>query len=151
MPKPFVLSLLACVALGQPAFATGAPHGSGPAAEAPPRSAAAVGRFPQPVRAGDLAGRQLLEDRPNQRVLGRIGAVVAGADGSPSLVVRRQSWWGGDAGEVMVPVGAVALLGQFVVLKGLEPAQLAALPVRGGPAPTPLAATAVIEVGLARN
>lgn len=151
LPKTFALSLLAAVALGQPARATGGAHGSGPAADAPPRSAVATARYPQPVRVADLAGRQLLEDRPNQRVLGHVSAIVAGADGTPSLLVQRRRWWGGDAGRVAVPVASVALLGQFLVLKDLDPERFSALPAETAAMPQVIPATEVLRIGLARN
>jgi len=147
----FTLALLATVALGSAALATGGPPGAAGTADASPRSAVAAARYPQPVRVADLTGRQLLEDRPNQRVLGRIDAVVAGPDGNPSLLVRRTRWWGGDAGEVMVPVAAAALLGPFVVLKDIDPERFTALPVVSAGRPQALPAVQVVQVGLARN
>jgi hypothetical protein len=147
---PILLAFLGAAALGGAALATGGHPGAAPATGAP-RSAEAAARYPQPVRVADLAGRQLLEDRPNQRGLGRIDAVIAGPNGQPSLLVRRTRWWGGDAGLVAVPVTQVALLGQFVVLKDMDAAGLAALPALRAPAPAPLAAAEVIRVGLARN
>jgi len=115
-----------------------------------PRSAAARARYPQPVRVGDLTGRQVLEDDQQQRVLGRVVAITRAEDGALSLLMDQGGVLGFGTRRVAVPVAAVALLGRYVVLKDLDAAALAALPevtARRGVVPD----DAIIRIGLARN
>ena len=143
------LALLGILVGTSPGWATGTPHAGG--RDAAPRSPEAAARFPQPVRVGDLIGRQVLEDRPNQQVLGRIQAVSRDLEGGVRILVGRTGWLGRDAGQVAVPVESMALLGQFVVLKDVPADRFAALPADTRlPGPL-LDAAATIRMGLARN
>ena len=75
-------------------------------------------RFPQPMRAGDLIGRRVLDWRDN--TIGFVGQVVRTADGKIKLVVPYRPYFGWlasfDWGRrlVAVPLEAVAVLGPFV-------------------------------------
>ena len=101
----------------------------------------AVGRFPQPVRVGDLIGRDLLEPLERQPVLGRVAGLVRRDDGTAEMIVRLDGrlgltrlgvpwidWTGFGPRLVSVPVAAVALLGEYVGLMDLTPERLHALP-----------------------
>ena len=110
--------------------------------------ASAASRYPQPVRAGDLIGRDLLAPQESQPVLGHVEGVERAAGGDIALLVRTWSWlpWGGRT--VAVPASAVALLGEHVALMDLSPQQLAALP-NATPAPAVLP-DQQIEIGVVR-
>ena len=56
-------------------------------AQETPRSPEALARFPQAVQVGSLAGRPVLENRLNQRVLGRVDAVTRDDAGAPQAPV----------------------------------------------------------------
>ncbi len=115
------------------------------------RSVEAAARFPQPVQVGALSGRQVLENRLNQRVLGRVEAVVQDPTGTLNIVVRKASWPWQTAGCAVVPAAAMALLGQFVVVMDLDDAQFAGLPNECQAPGSVLPATSIIRMGLAKN
>jgi len=148
-----VLGLLAGLSLAGPAPAQEAPaggaHSEGGAPPERPRSEAARLRYPQPVRAGDLAGRLVIEDTQQQGVLGRAVGATRGPDGKLGLLMNYGGVLGFGARPVVVPLEAVALLGRLLVVKDLEPAQVAALPEAGSP--TILPPDTVVHMGLARN
>ena len=104
--------------------------------------------YPQPVRAGDLAGRKLIGPTAAQKLLGHVEAVERAPGGELALRVHTGGLlpWGGRS--VDVPVGAVALLGEHVALVGLTEAQLDALPSVG--TTTPLAPDDTLRIGLVR-
>lgn len=110
----------------------------------------AARRFPQPVRVGDLIGRQLLDHTEAQHVLGRVAAVWRRADGGLDLVIRRGGVLGVGASEVAVPADALALLGEYVVAVDVTPAQLDALPEAAGSDETKLGPEERIRMGLVR-
>ena len=115
-----------------------------------PRSEAAKARYPQPVLVGNLIGRQVLENVPQQHVLGRV-AGVACSDDKVSVFVETGGLLGFGTRQVAVPVETMALLGSFLVAMELNSGKLAVLsdaPVAPG---AMLSANATIRVGLARN
>ena len=117
----------------------------------PPRSPEAQARFPQPVQVGVLAGRQVLENRLNQRVLGRVGAVARDPAGGLNILVQRAGWPWQATRCAVVPAPAMALLGQFVVVMDLDDAQFEALPNQCTAPGTVLPGREVIRMGLAKN
>ena len=112
-------------------------------------AAQAAKRFPQPVRVGDLIGRDVLEPIEAQDVLGRVDAVVKRPDGTLDLVMRAGGVLGLDTRLVAIPLDAFALLGEHVALLGLAPDQLGTLPTIAPPAGT-LPPTAVVAMALVR-
>ena len=122
------------------------------AAENPPPGSQAAARYPQPVRVGDVLGHDVLQPIEAQPVLGRVRAVVREPSGALELVMTQNGFLGLGARRVTVPLGAVALMGEYVALMDLTPAQLDALP--DAPAITPpemsLAPEATIQMGLVR-
>ena len=137
---PAALMLLACApALAQP-----------PAAPAPPPAGRAAQRFPQPVRVGDLLGKEVLRPVEAQDVLGRVGAIARRPDGAVLIVVRLGGVLGIGARPVAVPVEAVALLGPYLAVMDLSPQQLRALPTYDGAGAQTLPAEETIRVGLTR-
>lgn len=111
-------------------------------------AAAPADRFPQPVRAGDLAGRTLIGPVEAQPVLGRVEGVDQAPDGSAALRVRTGGLLPWARRSVDLPLGAVALLGEHVALTGLTRAQYDGLPT--APAATPIDPAALLRIGLAR-
>lgn len=119
------------------------------AADAPPNPGSrAAKRYPQPVRVGDVVGRAVLRPIEAQPVLGRVRAVARRPDGALELVMTQGGFLGFDTREVAVPLGATALMGEYVALMDLTPAQLAVLPV-AAPAP-PLPPDTTIRMGVVR-
>ena len=147
--------LLAAPALGQDghrAAPSGPAHSGSTATPAMPLTPAerAEKRFPQPVRVGDLAGRLVLEPSNRQGVIGRVAGVVRDADGV-KLVVATGGLLGFGTRAVAVPIEMTALLGQFVQVVDMDPAQLRSLPdwqVGSGAA---VAADDRVRIGLNRN
>jgi hypothetical protein len=100
----------------------------------------AAQRFPQPVRAGDLIGRRVLEPVESRNVVGRVSAVVRRADGRIGLGGRR----------IAVPSEALALLGAELEILGYTPAELDRLPTFDGGGTVGIAPDDTIRMGLAR-
>lgn len=128
----------------------GAPFARG--AEAVPSRAVlaahAAGRYPQPVRVGDLVGRDVLKPVEAQPVLGQVVAVVKHADGF-DLVMRYGGLLGIGGHLVEVPLDAAALLGEHVAMMELTPEQLDGLPTVPAPADA-LPGAATVTMGLVR-
>lgn len=131
------------------------------AAAAPCHAAAAQGaraalaeraarRLPQPVRAGDLLGRQVLRPIEAQHVLGRVAALVRQPDGAVLVVVNAGGLLGFGTRPVAVPLEAVALLGEHVALMDLTPGQLRALPDFNPAGTLPVPPGDTLRVGLTR-
>ena len=128
-----------------------------PAAAAEPEakgpSETAKARFPQPVRVGDLGGRTVLEPREDQPVLGHVAGLVRKDGGDDLVLIELGGWLGlGWFGTrvVPVPVGAVALLGEYVALMDLTPEQLDALPTFEPASAVPIPPDETIRVGIVR-
>jgi len=139
----------------------GAPALAQPAAPAASSEAArAERRFPQPVRVGDLVRRQVLRPVEQQDVLGRVAAVVRRPSGpAPDdqvlvVVDIAGPGLGGALGlgvrPVAVPVETMALLGEYMALIDLTPAQLRALPTFDPAGTAPVPPDDTIRVGLVR-
>jgi len=121
--------------------------------QAPPEpdlAARAAGRFPQPVRVGDLLRRQVLRPVEQQNVLGRVASVVRRPDGAVLVVVSLGGVLGLGTRPVAVPVEAVALLGEHLALMDLTPEQLRALPTFDGAGAAPVPPDETTRVGLVR-
>lgn len=150
-------SWISSLALGASLLAVDAQLAQGGHAGAPPehqdrpRSEAAAARWPQAVRVGDLVGRPLLENVPQQRVLGRVTGVARRADGHISIQVATGGLLGFGSRQVAVPVEATALLGPYLVAMELDARQLAELPETLAPPSSLLPADAAVRIGLTRN
>ena len=124
-------------------------------ANAPPagqeRSEEARARYPQPVRVGDLIGRQVLEDAPWQTVLGRVAAVLRDADGKVGILVDCCGILGFGTRQVALPVETMTLLGPFMVARGQDRQSMALLPPVAAGRVAPLPVDTSIRVGLGRN
>jgi hypothetical protein len=120
------------------------------AAQAETLAEASARRFPQPVRVGDLLSRRVLWPLESQPSVGRVRAVVARADGMVEIVLDYGGAFGFFTRQIAVPVEAMALLGQYMVVFGRTPEQLNASPDFVAAGATPLAADARISVALAK-
>ncbi len=121
-----------------------------PAAPEPALAARAAARYPQPVRVGGLLRRQVLRPVEQQNVLGRVAGVARRADGAVLVIVSLGGVLGLGARPVAVPVEATALLGEYLAVIDLTPAQLRALPTFDGAGTQPLPPDGTIRVGLTR-
>lgn len=127
----------------------GAALAQAPKPPAMPAAEATARRFPQPVRVGDLLGRAVLQPLESQPLLGRVGAVVRRPDGTIDVVLERGGILALTRRRIAVPVDAMALLGQDMVLD-LTPGQLDALPTFDGTGTEEVGPDTTIKVALAR-
>jgi hypothetical protein len=111
---------------------------------------AAAKRFPQPVRVGDLLGRQVLRPVESQPTLGWVKSVVRQADGTIDVVVDYDGWLRFLNRPIAVPVDAMVLLGQYMEIVDFTPKQLDRFKTFDGVGATPLPPDSIIRVGLAR-
>lgn len=110
----------------------------------------AARRFPQPVRVGDLIDRQVLQPVPAQHVLGRVAAINRNKEGGIDVVVRFGGFLGFGTRPIAVPVEAVALLGEHVVVMDFTPEQLRAFPTVQKGKEMAIAPGEIIRVGLTK-
>ena len=107
-------------------------------------------RFPQPVRAGDLLGREVLRPVESQDVLGRVRRLVRDRDGQIMVVVEFGGFLGFGARPIAVPVDAMVLLGQDMEIVAYTPEQLREFPTFSTAGTTDVASDMTIKVGLAK-
>lgn len=110
----------------------------------------AARRFPQPVRVGDLIGRQVLQPVPAQHVLGCVTSIRRNPTGSIDAVIRAGGLFGFGTRLVGVPVEAVALLGEHVALMDITPETLRDLPDADEKSGIAIGPEEHIRVGLAK-
>jgi len=125
---------------------TGASAAVSPAPGAPPYTGEAALRFPQPARVGDLIGRQVLQPIEAQHVLGRVAGFLRGQDGSITMRMRFGGVLGFNTRLIDVPLGATAIMGEYVAILDVTPKQLAALPTANDAAASFLPVDAMIRV-----
>ena len=107
-------------------------------------------RFPQPVRVGDLLGREVLRPVESQDVLGRVHGLVRDPDGRIMVVVDFGGFLGFGARPIAVPVDAMVLLGQDMEIVAFTPEQLRQFPTFSPTGTTGVANDSIIKVGLAK-
>jgi hypothetical protein len=107
-------------------------------------------RFPQPVRVGDLIGRDVLRPVESQDVLGRVRRVVRNRDGEILVVVHFGGFLGFGARPIAVPVDAMVLLGPDMEVVAYTPAQLRQFATFSPAGTTVIANDTIIKVGLAK-
>ena len=107
-------------------------------------------RFPQPVRVGDLLGREVLRPVESQDVLGRVRDIVREGDGGISVVVDFGGILGLGRRLIAVPVDAMVLLGQDMEVVAFTPEQLRQFPTFSPSGANSLPNDAIIKVGLAK-
>ena len=113
-------------------------------------AASAAMRFPQPVRVGDLLGRDVIQPVESQNFIGTVRQVVRDPDGTISALIELGGFLGFGGRLISVPVDALVLLGQVVEVVAYTPAQLRQFPTVSATSATPLAPDATIKVGLAK-
>jgi hypothetical protein len=107
-------------------------------------------RFPQPVRVGDLTGREVLRPVESQDVLGRVRRLVRSHDDQIMVVVDFGGFLGFGARPIAVPVDAMVLLGQDMEIVAYTPQQLRQFPTFSASDTTDVASNTTIKVGLAK-
>jgi hypothetical protein len=107
-------------------------------------------RFPQPVRVGDLLGRQVLRPVESQDVLGRVRRVVRDDNGQIMIVIDFGGFLGFASRPIAVPVDAMVLLGQDMEIVAFSPQQLRQFPTFSSSGTTEVADDTIIKVGLAK-
>jgi hypothetical protein len=111
---------------------------------------AALRRFPQPVRVGDLLNRQILEPKESQPTLGWVRQIVKQPDGTVAVVVNYGGRFSFLDRPIAVPVDAMVLLGQYMEIVDFTPAQLDTFKTFDGAGVMALSPDSIIKVGLAR-
>ena len=107
-------------------------------------------RFPQPVRVGDLLGREVLRPVESQDVLGRVRRVVRDANGQIMVVIDFGGFLGFGSRPIAVPVDAMVLLGQDMEIVAFTPKQLQQFPTFSPSGTTDVPDDKIIKVGLAK-
>lgn len=107
-------------------------------------------RFPQPVRVGDLLGRDVLRPVESQDVLGHVRQVVRDSKGQILVVIDFGGFFGFGSRLIAVPVDAMVLLGQDMEVAAFTPKELRRFPTFSPLGTAPVADNAVIKVGLAK-
>src|ERR1700739_4495292 len=116
------------VAVGGAAHAQSPRPGGRPPPPGMSLAESAAMRFPQPVRVGDLIGREVLRPVESQDVLGRVRRLVRDRDGQILVVVDFGGFLGFGTRPIAVPVDAMVLLGQDMEIVAYTPAQLRLFP-----------------------
>jgi hypothetical protein len=107
-------------------------------------------RFPQPVRVGDLLGRDVLRPVESQDLLGHVRELVRDSTGQILVVIDFGGFFGFGSRPIAVPVDAMVLLGQDMEVVAFTPDQLGHFPVFSASGTTRVSDDAVINVGLAK-
>jgi hypothetical protein len=144
--------LLVCGALATAgvAHAQSATPGGMPPPPGMSLAESAAMRFPQPVRVGDLLGRQVLRPVESQDVLGRVRRVVRDDNGQIMIVVDFGGFLGFASRPIAVPVDAMVLVGQDMEIVAFSPQQLRQFPTFSSSGTTEVADDTIIKVGLAK-
>jgi hypothetical protein len=107
-------------------------------------------RFPQPVRVGDLIGREVLRPVESQDVLGRVRRLVRDRNDQVMVVVDFGGFLGFGARPIAVPIDAMVLLGQDMEIVAYTPRQLREFPTLSASDSSDIASDTIIKVGLAK-
>ena len=107
-------------------------------------------RFPQPVRVGDLLGRDVLRPVESQDILGRVRGLVRDRNGQILVVVDFGGFLGFGSRPIAVPVDAMVLLGQDMEIVAFTPEQLRQFSTFSPAGTTDVAYDTIIKVGLAK-
>jgi hypothetical protein len=140
-----VLLMTAIAAWGQSATPGGMPPPAGMTL-----AASAAMRFPQPVRVGDLLGRQVLRPVESQDVLGQVRQVVRDSNGQIAVVMDFGGLFGFWTHPIAVPIDAMVLLGYDMEVVAYTPEQLHAFPTFSPSGTSRVPDETMIKVGLAK-
>jgi hypothetical protein len=144
--------LVSCVLIGNASVvrAQSATPGGMPPPPGMSLAESAAMRFPQPVRVGDLLGREVLRPVESQDVLGRVRRLVRDRDGNIMVVVDFGGFLGFGTRPIVVPVDAMVLLGQDMEIVAFTPDQLQTFSTFSSSGTTDVANDTIIKVGLAK-
>jgi hypothetical protein len=143
----FVCGILA---IGSAAHAQSATPGGMPPPPGMSLAESAAMRFPQPVRVGDLIGREVLRPVESQDVLGRVRRVVRDRNDQIVVVIDFGGFLGFGSRPIAVPVDAMVLLGQDMEIVAFTPNQLQQFPTFSPSGTTDVPDDTIIKVGLAK-
>ena len=104
-------------------------------------------RFPQPVRVGDLLGRDVLRPVESQDILGRVRRLVRDGKDQIMVVIDFGGFLGFGSRQIAVPVDAMVLLGPDMEIVAFTPDQLKQFPTFSPAGTTPVADDTIIKVG----
>lgn len=107
-------------------------------------------RFPQPVRVGDLLGREVLRPVESQDVLGQVRRVVRDRSGQIMIVIDFGGFLGFGSRLIAVPADAMVLLGQDMEIVAFTPKQLQQFPTFSPSGTADVPDDTIIKVGLAK-
>jgi hypothetical protein len=107
-------------------------------------------RFPQPVRVGELLGRDVLRPVESQDVLGHVRELVRDSQGQVLVVIDFGGFFGFGSWPIAVPVDAMVLLGLDMEVVAFTPDQLRHFPTFSSSGTTRVPDDAVIKVGLSK-
>ena len=113
-------------------------------------AASAALRFPQPVRVGDLLGRDVLRPVESQNVVGHVRRVVRDATGQVWVVMDTGGFLGIGTRRIAVPVDAMVLDGDVMEVAAFTPEQLRHFPTFSPAGTAEIPADTMIRVGLAK-
>jgi PRC-barrel domain len=150
MASPRLLFICGMLALAGAAHAQSKTPGGIPPPPGMSLAESAAMRFPQPVRVGDLIGREVLRPVESQDALGRVRRVIRDANGQIMVVVDFGGFLGFDSRPIAVPVDAMVLVGQDMEIVAFTPKQLRQFPTFSPVGTTDVADDALIKVGLAK-
>lgn len=107
-------------------------------------------RFPQPVRAGDLIGRDVLRPVESQDIIGRVRALVRDPGGKVLVIIDFGGFLGFGARPIAVPVDAMVLLGADMEVDAYTPEQLRQFPTFSSAGTSEVAKDTILRIGLAK-
>ena len=107
-------------------------------------------RFPQPVRAGDLIGRAVIEPVESQDLIGRVRSLVRAKDGTIVVVVAFSNFLGLETRLVGIAKDAMVLSGPDLEVDAYTPRDMADFPTFDPAGSTPLPPETKIAIGLAK-
>jgi hypothetical protein len=144
--------MLVCgmIAISGAAHAQSATPGGMPPPPGMSLAESAAIRFPQPVRVGDLIGREVLRPVESQDVLGRVRRVVRNQNGQIKVVVEFGGFIGFGSRPIAVPADAMVLLGRDMEIVAFTPQQLQQFPTFSASGTTDVPNDLMIKVGLAK-
>ena len=102
------------------------------------------------MRVGDLIDRAVLEPLESRPILGHVTEVVRASDGKVKIVVNYGGLFGFGGRPIAVPVEAMVLLGDEMMIVDFKPEQLDEFTTYDRTDITPIAADESIRVGLGR-
>jgi hypothetical protein len=149
---PVRILLASCLlsATASVAFAQSKTPGGMPPPPGMKLAQSAAMRFPQPVRVGDLLGREVLRPLESQDVLGRVRRLVRDGSGQIMVAVDFGGFLGFGSRPIAVPVDAMVLLGQDMEIVAFSPEQLRQFPTFSPAGTTDVPDATIIKVGLAK-